>query len=221
VTTIFRLDASIRQNGSVTRSVADSLQLSLEAELDTVKVVRRDIGLAPLPSTSWIAASGAGFTPVEERSQEQRDAIALVTTLGDELEQADVYIIATPLYNWGVSEHVKTWVDLLLTDPRFSSRSTRPAAGRPAYLLMARGGDYSPGSARADWDHATAWTRHILETIWGLDVTVIDTDLTLADVNPAMADLRPLAARKLEDSHAIAAQHGKSLAGRLGEDAVA
>jgi FMN-dependent NADH-azoreductase len=60
--TIFRLDASIRADGSVTRAVADTLQGELMSRLDETTVANREIGLAPLPSTAWAGAARSSGT---------------------------------------------------------------------------------------------------------------------------------------------------------------
>src|SRR5215217_6558800 len=96
---IFRLDASIREAGSATRSIADTLQSSVVADLDDVSIVGRDIGLAPLPSTAWAGAVFGPNTPAESRTPEQSEGLALATTLADELAGADGYIFAIPFYN--------------------------------------------------------------------------------------------------------------------------
>ena len=217
MTTILRIDASIRPEGSVTRAVASSLEASLVAGHPAATIVRRELGLHPLPSTAWPAAASAGFTPDEQRSPEQREAVALATTLADELADADAFLFAVPLYNWGVSEHIKAWVDLILTEPRFGPGAEKLIAGRPAYLVTARGGFYAPGSPREGWDHSTPWLRRVFADVWGLDLNVVETEMTLADVNPAMAGLRDLAAQNLEASHDAATAHGRGLADRMTE----
>jgi FMN-dependent NADH-azoreductase len=217
VTTIFRLDASIRIDGSVTRAVATSLESALLADAPETKVLRRDIAREPLPSTAWANALGGFQIPVDERTPAQRDALALATELGDELAQADAFIFAIPMYNFGIPPHVKAWIDVLMTDPRLSPRGTKPMAGKPAYLVLARGGTYGSGTPREGWDHATEWLKLILGTIWSLDLTVIETELTLAHLNPALADVHGLAAQNLERSHAAATEHGKALTERLKE----
>jgi FMN-dependent NADH-azoreductase len=211
MSTVFRLDSSIRGEGSVTRAVASTLEAALVEDLHGAAVIRREIGLTPLDSAAWGRSAFAGFVPEDQRSAEQAAAVKLAATLADELVAADAYIFAVPFYNFGVSQHVKTWVDLLITDPRFAP-GTRTLADRPAFLVIARGGGYGPGSPREGWDHATAWLTRIFADLWGLDVQIIESELTLADVTPAMADLRELAAKNLEEAHNEAHKHGKRLA---------
>jgi FMN-dependent NADH-azoreductase len=222
MSTVFRLDSSIRseENGSVTRAVASTLERSLVAELDDATVVRREIGLTPLPSSAWANSAFGRFAPEGERTPEQAASVALATELADELLASDAFILGAPFYNYGVSQHVKTWVDLTITDPRFAPGS-QPIAGRPAYLVIARGGGYGPGTPRHGWDHGTDWLLRIFSDLWGLDVTAIETEFTLAETTPAMESLRPLAAEKLRDAHSAAKDHGKLLADKLSVDEVA
>lgn len=212
--TIFRLDASIRTEGSVTRAVADTLEAGILEDLGHSHVVRRDVGSAPLDAAVWGTAAFAGLTPEESRNADQRAALAVASDLADELTSADALIFAVPLYNFGVSQHFKTWYDIVSTDPRLSPGATT-LAGTPAFLVTARGGGYGPGTPREGWDHATGWMRRVLEDVWSLDLDVIETELTLAEVTPQMADLRELAHSLLAESHATAEQRGRSLTVRL------
>jgi FMN-dependent NADH-azoreductase len=215
MTTIFRLDSSIRSEGSVTRAIADVLEKEINANIPELEVIRREIGLTPLPSTVWSDSVVGGMVPGAVRSPDQSEAVALATRLADELADADAYIFAVPLYNFGVSQHAKAWVDVLLTEPRFNPKASQMLAGRPAFLVTARGGAYGPGTPRAGWDHSTAWLLRILVDVWGLNVRSIETELTLADVNPAMEALRPMATQMRQAAHEAALTHGSSLANAL------
>ncbi|MCW2799738.1 MAG: phosphodiesterase [Aeromicrobium sp.] len=215
MSTIFRLDSSIRQEGSVTRAVADTLEATIADELGHPDVVRRDVGGHPLDSSIWATAAFAGYTPEADRTPEQVAAIAVAAELADELINADVLILGTPMYNFGVSQHFKTWFDIALTDPRIGPGSTA-LAGKPAILVTARGGGYGEGTPRAGWDHATGWIRRVLEDVWQLDLDVIETELTLAEVNPQMAELRDLAREQLAESHETARSSGRSVTIKLG-----
>lgn len=214
MTTLFRLDASIRTEGSSSRLLADRAEEAAVAAAPGTAVTRRDVGVAPLPSTAWGLSGSAAQLPAEERSPEQREARRLASRLGDELEEADGLLLAMPLYNWGVSQHVKAWVDLVMTDARFGPRSSA-LAGRPAVLVVARGGDYRPGSMREDWDHASAWTSRVLGDVWGLEVETVDVQLTLAPFRDHMAGLRDEAEQERERALAHAAEAGRRLGGRL------
>ncbi|CAN7347617.1 FMN-dependent NADH-azoreductase [Neorhizobium tomejilense] len=215
MTTIFRLDASIRAVGSQSRALASTLEDSMRTQLAELDVVRRDVGLSPLPATAWALAVQAGPKALSERTTEEVEAAALATRLADEMLAADAFIFSVPLYNYAVSQHAKAWIDLLVTEPRFTVKVASPISKRPAYLISARGGAYGPGMPKEGWDHATPWLRRIFEDNWGLDLQLINVELTLADVNPAMASLRDLAVSNLKQAHAAAKQAGEQLATRL------
>lgn len=213
--TIFRLDASIRTEGSVTRAVADSFQTALTAQLGDVSITHRDVGVAPLPATAWGGALSGPHTPEDQRTTEQREGMALATALADEFLAADAYIFALPFYNFGVPQHFKALIDTLIAEPRFAPGQPQSLAGRPAQLIIARGGAYGPGTPREGWDHGTPWVKQVLADVLGLDLDVIEVELTLADVNPAMADLREMAAENLARGHAQAAENAARVARHL------
>lgn len=213
--TLFRLDASIRHDGSVSRQVADTLQAAWQAEHPHARVVRRDVGARPLPIHIWLTAATTMYATDGERSPEQLDAMLLGQRLAQELIDADAYVFSVPLYNYGVPQQMKGWVDLMLTDPRMLSEADKPLAGRPAALVVARGGGYGPGTPKEGWDHATPWLRRIFGDVLGLDLRVVGAELTLADVNPAMASLRGLADQSLREAHTAAQHHGQEIAQRV------
>jgi FMN-dependent NADH-azoreductase len=189
MTTLFRLDASIRRDGSHTRSLGDEIERAAVSGASNAVVIRRDVGFEPLSASAWSDSSEAATVAEADRTVAQREAQRLASTLADELEQADGYVFAAPLYNWGVSQHLKTWFDIVVTDPRFSPRAAT-IAGRPAVLVMARGGDYRTDSPRAEWDHASGWMKRVFGDLWGLDLEVVEVNLTLAPVREYLTHLR-------------------------------
>jgi len=213
--TLLRIDASIRTDGSVSRHLADTAVAVWENEHPGGDVVRRDLGTDPLPAELWPLAVSGAHTPADQRAPEQAAAAARVAGLADELFAADAVLVATPLYNFGVSQHLKVWLDLLLTDPRLGPPAQQPLAGKPLILAIARGGGYGPGTPREGWDHATPWLLRIFRDVWGMDVRMAEAELTLADVTPGMEPLRDLAAESRRKGLADAAEHAATVAGTL------
>lgn len=214
MTTLFRLDASIRTAGSVTRAVADTLESTIARESGDLTVVRRDVGRRPIASDVWPVSAIAGHVPAADRTPEQLAALEVAAGLGDELSEADVLLFAVPLYNFGIAQGFKTWFDVVATDSRFGPGRT-PLAGRPAFLVTARGGGYGPGTPREGWDHSTGWLRRVLADVWQLDLQVIEAELTLAEVTPQMAALREAARQQLTDAHAAASAAAQSVVRQL------
>jgi FMN-dependent NADH-azoreductase len=212
---LFRLDASIRVEGSHTRAVADIVEQEWRDAHPQEPIVRRHVGVDPLPATAWATSISAGYTPEDARTPEQVEALALAAELTDELVEADALVFAVPLYNFGVSQHFKAWVDLVITDPRMSAGSEPILAGKPAVLVVARGGSYAAGTPREGWDHATAWIQRILADVWKLDLRVVETEFTLVGVNPALDQFKDVARDLREQTDRQAREHGRELAASL------
>ena len=187
---LFRLDASIRVDGSASREIADIVEEEWVATHPGDAVVRRHLGVDPLPSTAWPLAVAAGFTPEDQRTPEQHAALTLAADLTDELLLADAILLAVPLYNFGVSQHIKAWFDLV-TDPRAKDGPLLP--GKPVVLATVRGGAYGAGTPREGWDHSTGYLRRMLADVWSADLTVVEREFTLVGVNPALDEFRDLA----------------------------
>jgi len=208
---LFRLDASIRVEGSHSRAIADIVEQEWRNARPGESVIRRHVGVDPIPATAWATAVFAGRTPEESRTDEQQAALALAAMLTDELIAADALLFAAPLYNFGVSQHFKTWVDMVITDPRMAAGVQPILAGKPAVLVTVRGGNYRPGTPREGWDHATGWMRRILGDVWHLDLKVVQTEFTLVGVNPALDQFTDLARQLRQEAEEQARRHGREL----------
>lgn len=212
--TLFRLDASIRVDGSHSSRIADLVEQEWRSAHPDSGVVRRPVGTEPLPADVWADAVTASRVPEDQRTPAQAEAAALAASLVDELVGADALLFAAPLYNFGVSQHFKAWVDLVITDPRMASGVEPAVAGKPAVLVAVRGGAYGAGTPREGWDHATGWMRRVLADVWRLDLLVVESEFTLVGVNPALDQFSELAARMRQEAESLARAHGRTLASR-------
>jgi FMN-dependent NADH-azoreductase len=171
---VLRVDASARIEGSVTRQLADQLIDGLAARVDDLAVTRRDVAQGlPFVDTDWVAAN---LTDPDARSTEQREKLAGSDTLVAELKNADVWVIATPIYNFGVPASLKAWVDQIAR-ARLTFRYTEQGPqglleGKKVYILTATGGT-EVGSAI---DFATPWLKFVLGFLGVTDVEVIAAD---------------------------------------------
>ncbi|MBO2455351.1 NAD(P)H-dependent oxidoreductase [Actinomadura barringtoniae] len=205
---LFRLDASILPGTSASAELADIVEANWTEKRPDASITRRNLGTDPLPADAWALATTGSFTPEPDRSPEQRDALTLAAELAGELEAADAVLLAVPLYNYGVSQHFKTWVDMVIAgaglDPVLKDK--------PTVLATVRGGGYGPGTPREGWDHSTPYLRRVLADMWGADLTIVERELTLAATTPGMENLRDLAADLHSDARDAAHSAGRSLA---------
>ena len=194
---ILRIDASARKEGSVSRDLNDKV-IDRFASADEVSVTRRDL-TEPLPflDGDWI---GANFTPADDRTDTQREKLALSDELIDEIKAADVVLIGLPIYNFGVPAALKAWIDLVArAGVTFRYTESGPVgllAGKRAIVTVASGGT----EAGSDIDFATPYIRHALKFIGITDVLfvkadrlAVDPEGTLKAAEKAVADL-PVAA---------------------------
>jgi FMN-dependent NADH-azoreductase len=208
---LFRLDASIRVEGSHSRAIADIVEQEWRNAHPDEPVIRRHAAVDPIPATAWATAVFAGRTPEASRTAEQHAALALAATLTDELVAADALLFAAPLYNFGVSQHFKTWVDMVITDPRMAAGTQPILVGKPAVLVTVRGGNYRAGTPREGWDHATGWMRRVLGDVWQLDLKVVEAEFTNVGVNPALDRFTDLARQLRHEAEEQARHHGREL----------
>jgi len=209
--TVLRIDASIQGPRSASSELADLAEAEWLAVRPETTFVRRHVGADPLPADAWANAIHAQFIPEEQHSDQHREARALAATLAAELAESDAVILALPLYNYGVSQHAKAWIDLAIAG---GGAGTPLLEGKPALVLTTRGGGYGPGTPREGWDHNTAYLRRIIADVWGADLTLVERELTLAGVNPAMDALIEPAALLKKAAHEAATHAGRTLATR-------
>jgi FMN-dependent NADH-azoreductase len=155
MTHILRIDSSIKGGASVTRKLTDKLIARLEAD----KVTERDtLGLNQIDGT-WI---GAAYTPADARTPDQNAALALSDALIAELKAADALVIGMPVYNFGVTGPLKSWIDLICrVGETFAYTETGPkglVSDKPVYVAYASGG-VPMGSAV---DFASAYLKQVL-----------------------------------------------------------
>jgi FMN-dependent NADH-azoreductase len=208
---ILRIDASIQGPNSASSALADAAEAAwLETAPDT-KIVRRHLGAEPLPSDAWQHAALGGWVPEADRTPAQHRSIALAGELAGELRDADGAILALPFYNYGVSQHVKTWIDLALAG---GEQGEKYLDGKPVIVVTTRGGAYGPGTPREGWDHNTAYLRRVVADIWGADLTLIEREFTLVGVNPALDQFTEIANQMKEAAHTAAAEAARVHAAR-------
>jgi FMN-dependent NADH-azoreductase len=209
--TLLRVDASIQGDGSASSGLADIVLENYVAARPDASIVRRHLGQDPLPAHAWQAAVTGGFTPEGDRSEAQREALELASRLAGELQSAAGAVFAFPLYNYGVSQHVKTWIDLCIAG---AEPGARLLEGKPVVLVTTRGGAYGEGTPREGWDHNTDYLRRLLVDIWGADLTVVEREFTLVGVNPALDEFTELGGLMRKNAEEAAVEAGAALAER-------
>lgn len=172
-TQILHINSSGRVDGSVTRDISLQLVRQLQQQNEAEKQQRDLAEGLPFIDEQWI---GASFTDADQRSTEQRSALALSDELVDELQQASHIVIAAPIYNFSVPAVLKAWIDLVAR-PGVTFRYTENGPeglleGKKAYLVVASGG-VPLGS---EVDYASNYLRHVMGFLGIDDVTLVNAN---------------------------------------------
>jgi FMN-dependent NADH-azoreductase len=135
---------------SVSTRIADEYEARLRATYPGVEIVRRDVGADPVPhlTTDTVGAiRGANDTDAQRRTVDLSDRLIA------ELQAAELIVIASPMYNFGISSTLKAWFDhVLRAGVTFRYTESGPEGllkGKQAVVIESRGGLYSEGPGAA------------------------------------------------------------------------
>lgn len=183
MTNLLRIDASIKNGGSVSRQLTEQLVAQLSTA-DT-KVTKRDLAKGlPQIDADWLTAV---YTPHDARTPAQAKIAALADTLLNEVRAADTLVIGLPIYNFNVPAALKTWFDILARKGEtFVYTETGPKgllAGKKAFVALSSDGTELGGPV----DFASGWVRHMLGFFGIDDVTFVAADKMAFDADAGMA----------------------------------
>ena len=179
--TVLNIQASARHDGSVTRQLSDKILTEIAAD----QTITRDLATGlPLLDAAWLAAN---FTLADDRTDVQRETLALSDSLITEIKQADTIVIGSPVYNFSVPAVLKAWIDQIArVGVTFKYTPDGPVgllSGKRAIIVIASGGT----PVGSDIDYASSYLKHIMGFIGITDVTIIAADALGNDADAKIA----------------------------------
>ena len=142
---ILQINTAARSADANSTKLADSVVVRLKAKHSQSAVEVRDMAANPHPVLDE-AALGALFTPADQRTPQQAARVALDDALIAQVQAADVIVLGVPMYNFGVSAQLKSWIDAIArAGVTFQYTANGPEGlvkGKKVYLALARGGIY-------------------------------------------------------------------------------
>jgi FMN-dependent NADH-azoreductase len=171
--TLLRIDASARAERSITRKLTRRFVDRWIARRPSDRVLVRDVGREPPPAVSeaWIRAA---FMAEADRDPAAHAALAVSEALIEELSAADIVVIGTPMYNYGMPASLKAWVDQVVRVNRTFSFDLargdfpiRPIlTGKTLVGLISTGEfGFEPGGVRAGMDHLRPHLQTLAELL--------------------------------------------------------
>lgn len=140
---ILIVTSSAQGAASVSTKLAAGFAEELKAAHPGARITTRDVGGKPLPHLVEETIAGV-------RAEAQSEAEIAARDISDELiaevREADLVVIGSPLYNFGISSTLKTWFDYLLR-PRVAFRYTEKGpegllGDRKVVVIESRAGVY-------------------------------------------------------------------------------
>ena len=173
MTNILLINSSPLGGHSTSRRLA--LDLADRLDRGAGRIVHRDVAAEPIPHLD--AETLQGFMNPDPVSPVA--GAALSGRLIEELRQADVIIIATPMHNFSIPSTLKAWIDhICRAGETFRYTEDGPVGllgGKQAYIVAAKGGRYSD-TGLAAMDFAVPYLKTVLRFI-GIDsVHVIEAE---------------------------------------------
>jgi len=150
MTNILVVTSSANGLTSVSNGLAATLVDRVRESDPSAHVVLRDVGASPLPH---LTAETVAAIKSEPATDAEHAARALSDSLVAELAAADILVIASPMYNFGMSSTLKAWFDhVARAGLTFRYTSEGPEGlmkGKKVVVIESRGGFYSEGPAAA------------------------------------------------------------------------
>ena len=161
------VNASPRRERSLSRRLATAFVAEWLALRPRDLILARDVGIdhPPLLTEGWIAAC---FTPEDQRTEAQRGVLAYSDAAIEELAGADIVIIATPRYNYGMPAALKAWFDQVIRinrtfsfDPAEKTWPLSPLLSGKKLVLLSASGEFAfhAGGMRESWEHLEPHVR--------------------------------------------------------------
>ena len=174
---------------------------------DTVQTI--DLGMDALPDFLGLAAQGKyGILHGQQHTQEEADAWKAIEAEIERFKSADKVVISSPMWNFGIPYRLKQYFDIIVQPGYTFSFSPETGysglvTGKPAMLVLARGGEYKPGTDAAAFDFQRPYLEGILGYIGFTNIGVIV-------VEPTLQGGEEVARKKLDDAIAEAREKAKT-----------
>jgi len=149
-------------------------------EIETLNVFEADLiafdGLAL--NGKYAILHGKGHT------EEEAAAWKAVEEAAEQFKAADKYVLAVPMWNFGIPYRLKQYIDILVQPTLTFSYSpeagyTGLVTGKKAFVAYARGGDYPEGTEADAYDFQKKYLELILSFIGVTDVQSLVVQPTL------------------------------------------
>src|SRR5882757_3284562 len=159
------IESSPRISDSASRAVTARAVELLSARNPALNIVRRDLARQPVAHLDGPTVDALRMRP-NLMTAEQLALLELSNRLVDELLAADLLVIGVPMHNFGIPSVLKAYIDQVARAGRTfrygaDGRPEGTLGGKPALIIVARGGVYSEGPLQS-FDYQERYLHTIL-----------------------------------------------------------
>ncbi|MBO9455648.1 NAD(P)H-dependent oxidoreductase [Paracoccus sp. R12_1] len=182
---ILHIDSAITGEASVSRKLTADIVARLKAANPDAGVTYRDLNKGvPAIDTDWFHA--VRMAP-EAPTDDQKQLIETSNAYLADVQDADVLVIGSPIYNFAITAQLKNWLDQIAR----AGLSFRYTEAGPEGLLTGKRAIIAYTSAGtpigSEIDFASGYLRHILGFLGITDVEFIAADRLAMDHDAGLA----------------------------------
>ncbi|GAA4790294.1 FMN-dependent NADH-azoreductase AzoR1 [Olivibacter ginsenosidimutans] len=178
------INASVRKERSYSRKLSQLFIENWTLKHPQDVFTYREVGTDSIPGIdeSWIA--GAFIKPAE-RTEANQVALKLSNELVKELKENDIYVVATPMYNWSIPSGLKAYIDQIMRiNETWRFRSGIPDGdyvglleNKRLFILSSRGDrGYGENEKNEHMNFQTTYLKFIFGNMGVKDVSVFSLD---------------------------------------------
>lgn len=159
---------------SMTKKLGKIVIEKIQEKYPGTVVKEKDLVSSPFPHLDQTQI-GAWFTPVETHTPEQAQAITISNEAIAEMQEADIYVINAPFYNFSIPTTLKAYLDHIVRPGiTFQYNEKGEPEGflknKKAYITIASSGVYSEGQFQY-LDYVSPYLKMLLGFIGITDIS--------------------------------------------------
>ena len=178
------INASVREARSHSRKLTQSFVENWQKNHPEDVFTHREVGLNTIPpiNENWIASA---FISPEDRTEQNQKGVELSNELVKELNENDIYVIGTPMYNWSIPSGLKAYIDQIMRiNETWKFRSGKPDGdyvgllkNKKAFILSSRGDTgYGENEKNGNMNFQTTYLKFVFGMMGVQDTTIISLD---------------------------------------------
>lgn len=178
------INASVRNERSQSRQLTQLFLDNWRKKNPDDSFTHREVGLEEIPpiDEKWIASA---FVRPENREERNQTGVALSNILVKELQENDVYVLGTPMYNWSIPSGLKAYIDQIMRiNETWKFRSGNPDGdyvglleNKKLFILSTRGDTgYGENEKNGHMNFQTTYLKFIFGMMGVTDTTIISLD---------------------------------------------